>query len=106
MFKILLDQTLWFLIFFSKTLLPVGFSHVVPLILTLVSIYTSFSLEESIMALEEWLSAQEEKVKEIGKDATELEDVYKTLLMQRYWVFWSLSKHCLLNMIVPCCYNK
>uniref|UniRef100_A0A8C3V6R4 Nesprin-2 n=1 Tax=Catharus ustulatus TaxID=91951 RepID=A0A8C3V6R4_CATUS len=41
------------------------------------------SLEESIMALEEWLSAQEKKVKEISKDATELEDVYKTLLMQR-----------------------
>ncbi|OWK58801.1 Nesprin-2 [Lonchura striata] len=41
------------------------------------------SLEESSMALEEWLSAQEEKVKEMNKDDTELEDVYKTLLMQR-----------------------
>ncbi|XP_014105243.1 PREDICTED: nesprin-2 isoform X1 [Pseudopodoces humilis] len=41
------------------------------------------SLEESSMALEEWLSAQEEKVKEINKDDTELENVYKTLLMQR-----------------------
>uniref|UniRef100_A0A8C5NQZ7 Spectrin repeat containing nuclear envelope protein 2 n=1 Tax=Junco hyemalis TaxID=40217 RepID=A0A8C5NQZ7_JUNHY len=41
------------------------------------------SLEESSMALKEWLSAQEEKVKEINKDDTELEDVYKTLLMQR-----------------------
>ncbi|XP_064278968.1 nesprin-2 isoform X2 [Passer domesticus] len=41
------------------------------------------SLEESSMALEEWLSAQEEKVKEVNKDDTELEDVYKTLLMQR-----------------------
>lgn len=58
------------------------------------------------MALEEWLSAQEEKVKEISKDDTELENVYKTLLMQRYWVFWSLSKNCLLNKIVSCCYNK
>uniref|UniRef100_A0A8C0ZEM2 Spectrin repeat containing nuclear envelope protein 2 n=1 Tax=Cyanistes caeruleus TaxID=156563 RepID=A0A8C0ZEM2_CYACU len=37
------------------------------------------SLEESSMALEEWLSAQEEKVKEINKDDTELENVYKTL---------------------------
>uniref|UniRef100_A0A8C3EI66 Spectrin repeat containing nuclear envelope protein 2 n=1 Tax=Corvus moneduloides TaxID=1196302 RepID=A0A8C3EI66_CORMO len=41
------------------------------------------SLEESSMALEEWLSTQEEQVKEINKDATELENVYKTLLMQR-----------------------
>ncbi|XP_058716797.1 nesprin-2 [Poecile atricapillus] len=41
------------------------------------------SLEESSMALEEWLSAQEEKVKEINKDDTELENIYKTLLMQR-----------------------
>ncbi|RMB98642.1 hypothetical protein DUI87_24859 [Hirundo rustica rustica] len=41
------------------------------------------SLEESSMALEEWLSAQEEKVKEINEDDTELENVYKTLLMQR-----------------------
>uniref|UniRef100_A0A8U8C3E0 Uncharacterized protein n=1 Tax=Geospiza parvula TaxID=87175 RepID=A0A8U8C3E0_GEOPR len=41
------------------------------------------SLEESSMALKEWLSAQEEKVKEINKDDAELEDVYKTLLMQR-----------------------
>ncbi|XP_066045092.1 nesprin-2 isoform X1 [Chamaea fasciata] len=41
------------------------------------------SLEESSMALEEWLSAQEEKVKDINKDDTELENVYKTLLMQR-----------------------
>ncbi|XP_063015844.1 nesprin-2 isoform X4 [Melospiza melodia melodia] len=41
------------------------------------------SLEESSMALKEWLSAQEEKVKEINKDDTELEDIYKTLLMQR-----------------------
>lgn len=42
------------------------------------------------MALEEWLSAQEERVKEIDKDDAELENVYETLLMQRYWVFWSL----------------
>uniref|UniRef100_A0A8C0UW16 Spectrin repeat containing nuclear envelope protein 2 n=1 Tax=Cyanistes caeruleus TaxID=156563 RepID=A0A8C0UW16_CYACU len=42
------------------------------------------SLEESSMALEEWLSAQEEKVKEINKDDTELENVYKTLLMKPF----------------------
>ncbi|XP_063255607.1 nesprin-2 [Prinia subflava] len=41
------------------------------------------SLDESSKALEEWLSAWEEKVKEINKDDTELENVYKTLLMQR-----------------------
>lgn len=58
------------------------------------------------MAWEEWLSVQEEKVKEINKDDTELENVYKSLLMQRYWVFWSLSKNCLLNKMVPHWYNK
>uniref|UniRef100_A0A8C3EGB7 Spectrin repeat containing nuclear envelope protein 2 n=1 Tax=Corvus moneduloides TaxID=1196302 RepID=A0A8C3EGB7_CORMO len=42
------------------------------------------SLEESSMALEEWLSTQEEQVKEINKDATELENVYKTLLMKPF----------------------
>uniref|UniRef100_A0A8C5JEC2 Spectrin repeat containing nuclear envelope protein 2 n=1 Tax=Junco hyemalis TaxID=40217 RepID=A0A8C5JEC2_JUNHY len=37
------------------------------------------SLEESSMALKEWLSAQEEKVKEINKDDTELEDLSNSL---------------------------
>ncbi|KAM7109858.1 nesprin-2 [Ciconia maguari] len=41
------------------------------------------SLEESSMVLEEWLTAQEEKLKEIKKDETKLENFYKTLLMQR-----------------------
>uniref|UniRef100_A0A8C3EIB9 Spectrin repeat containing nuclear envelope protein 2 n=1 Tax=Corvus moneduloides TaxID=1196302 RepID=A0A8C3EIB9_CORMO len=37
------------------------------------------SLEESSMALEEWLSTQEEQVKEINKDATELENLVNSL---------------------------
>uniref|UniRef100_A0A8U8BMT5 Uncharacterized protein n=1 Tax=Geospiza parvula TaxID=87175 RepID=A0A8U8BMT5_GEOPR len=37
------------------------------------------SLEESSMALKEWLSAQEEKVKEINKDDAELEDLSNSL---------------------------
>ncbi|KAM9652315.1 nesprin-2 isoform 3-T5 [Morphnus guianensis] len=41
------------------------------------------SLEESSTILEEWLTAQEEKLKEIKKDETKLENFYKTLLMQR-----------------------
>ncbi|KAM9290997.1 nesprin-2 [Morus bassanus] len=41
------------------------------------------SLEGSSMVLEEWLTAQEEKLKEIKKDETKLENFYKTLLMQR-----------------------
>ncbi|XP_076201734.1 nesprin-2 isoform X1 [Aptenodytes patagonicus] len=41
------------------------------------------SLEESTTVLEEWLTAQEEKLKEIKKDETKLENFYKTLLMQR-----------------------
>lgn len=90
MFKIFPDQMQYLCYFFSKTLLPAGFSHVMPLILTWICVFTSFSLEETSMALEEWLSAQEGRVKEIDKDDAELENVYETLLMQRYWVFWSL----------------
>ncbi|XP_075359887.1 nesprin-2 isoform X2 [Mycteria americana] len=41
------------------------------------------SLEESSMVLVEWLTAQEEKLQEIKKDETKLENFYKTLLMQR-----------------------
>ncbi|KAM6073754.1 nesprin-2 [Chlamydotis macqueenii] len=41
------------------------------------------SLEESSTLLEEWLTAQEEKLEEIEKDETKLENFYKTLLMQR-----------------------
>uniref|UniRef100_A0A8C3BV29 Spectrin repeat containing nuclear envelope protein 2 n=1 Tax=Cairina moschata TaxID=8855 RepID=A0A8C3BV29_CAIMO len=41
------------------------------------------SLEESSIVLEEWLITQEEKLQEIEKDETKLEDLYKTLLMQR-----------------------
>uniref|UniRef100_A0A663F6D7 Spectrin repeat containing nuclear envelope protein 2 n=1 Tax=Aquila chrysaetos chrysaetos TaxID=223781 RepID=A0A663F6D7_AQUCH len=41
------------------------------------------SLEESSTILEEWLTAQEEKLKEIKKDETKLENFYKTLLIQR-----------------------
>ncbi|XP_054017708.1 nesprin-2 [Dryobates pubescens] len=41
------------------------------------------SLEESSTVLEEWLTAQEEKLQEIKKDETKLENFYKTLLMQR-----------------------
>uniref|UniRef100_A0A8B9BUY5 Spectrin repeat containing nuclear envelope protein 2 n=1 Tax=Anser brachyrhynchus TaxID=132585 RepID=A0A8B9BUY5_9AVES len=41
------------------------------------------SLEESSTVLEEWLITQEEKLQEIEKDETKLEDLYKTLLMQR-----------------------
>ncbi|XP_071413447.1 nesprin-2 isoform X2 [Pithys albifrons albifrons] len=41
------------------------------------------SLEESRLVLEEWLSAQEEKLKEIDKDESKLENFYRTLLMQR-----------------------
>ncbi|KAM6130878.1 nesprin-2 [Pterocles gutturalis] len=40
-------------------------------------------LEESSMVLDEWLTAQEEKLKKIKKDETKLENFYKTLLMQR-----------------------
>ncbi|XP_053922750.1 nesprin-2 [Cuculus canorus] len=41
------------------------------------------SLEESSTALEEWLAAQEERLEEIKKDETKLENFCKTLLMQR-----------------------
>ncbi|OXB54356.1 hypothetical protein ASZ78_006237 [Callipepla squamata] len=41
------------------------------------------SLQESSTVLEKWLSTQEEKLKEIKKDETKLENLYKTLLMQR-----------------------
>ncbi|XP_054681925.1 nesprin-2 isoform X1 [Grus americana] len=41
------------------------------------------SLEESRTVLEEWLTAQEEKLEEIKKDETKLENFYKTVLMQR-----------------------
>ncbi|XP_075568151.1 nesprin-2 [Pelecanus crispus] len=41
------------------------------------------SLEESSTVLEEWLTAQEEKLKEVKKDETKLENFYETLLMQR-----------------------
>ena len=77
-----------------------------PLILTCVCIYTLFSLEESSTVLEEWLTAQEEKLEEIKKDETKLENFYKTLLIQRYCFLWSLSKNCPLKKIAPCCYNK
>ncbi|NXI70462.1 SYNE2 protein, partial [Anseranas semipalmata] len=41
------------------------------------------SLEESSTVLEEWLTTQEEKLQEIQKDETKLENLYKTLIMQR-----------------------
>ncbi|XP_065605086.1 nesprin-2 isoform X2 [Cyrtonyx montezumae] len=41
------------------------------------------SLQESSTVLEKWLTTQEEKLKEIKKDETKLENLYKTLLMQR-----------------------
>ncbi|KAM6311325.1 nesprin-2 [Aegotheles albertisi] len=41
------------------------------------------SLEESSMVLQEWLTDQEEKLEDIKKDETKLENFYKTLLMQR-----------------------
>ncbi|XP_064317024.1 nesprin-2 [Phalacrocorax carbo] len=41
------------------------------------------SLEESSIVWEEWLTAQEEKLKEIKKDETKLENFYETLLTQR-----------------------
>ncbi|KAM6445512.1 nesprin-2 isoform 2-T3 [Rhynochetos jubatus] len=41
------------------------------------------SLGERSTALGEWLTAQEEKLEEIEKDETKLENSYKTLLMQR-----------------------
>ncbi|XP_026705487.1 nesprin-2 isoform X2 [Athene cunicularia] len=41
------------------------------------------SLEESSTVLEEWLTAQEEKLEETKKDETKLENFHKTLLMQR-----------------------
>ncbi|KAM6069250.1 nesprin-2 [Theristicus caerulescens] len=41
------------------------------------------SLKESSTVLEEWLTAQEEKLEEVKKDETRLENFYKTLLMQR-----------------------
>ncbi|XP_057272197.1 nesprin-2 isoform X1 [Pezoporus wallicus] len=41
------------------------------------------SLEESSTVLEGWLTAQEEKLKEIKNDETKLEKLYRTLLMQR-----------------------
>jgi len=66
-----------------------------PPILTCICIYTPFSLEESSMVLEEWLTAQELKLEEIRKDETKLENFYKTLLMQRYHFLSLLSKDCL-----------
>ncbi|XP_030338707.1 nesprin-2 isoform X2 [Strigops habroptila] len=41
------------------------------------------SLEESSKVLEGWLTAQEEKLKEVKNDETKFENFYKTLLMQR-----------------------
>ncbi|NXC37840.1 SYNE2 protein, partial [Penelope pileata] len=41
------------------------------------------SLEESSTVLEKWLTTQEEKLQEIKKDETKLENLYKVLLMQR-----------------------
>uniref|UniRef100_A0A8C2T0X3 Spectrin repeat containing nuclear envelope protein 2 n=1 Tax=Coturnix japonica TaxID=93934 RepID=A0A8C2T0X3_COTJA len=41
------------------------------------------SLQESSTVLEKWLTTQEEKLQEIKKDETKLENLYKTLLMQR-----------------------
>ncbi|NWX82754.1 SYNE2 protein, partial [Nothoprocta pentlandii] len=41
------------------------------------------SLQESSTGLEEWLATQEEKLKEIQKDKTKLENYYQVLLMQR-----------------------
>uniref|UniRef100_A0A8C8E8W0 Spectrin repeat containing nuclear envelope protein 2 n=1 Tax=Otus sunia TaxID=257818 RepID=A0A8C8E8W0_9STRI len=41
------------------------------------------SLEESSTVLEEWLTAQEEKLEETKKDETKVENFYKTLLTQR-----------------------
>lgn len=55
-----------------------------PLILTCTSIYSLFSLQESSTVLEKWLTTQEKKLQEIKKDETKLENLYKTLLMQRY----------------------
>lgn len=68
-----------------------------PFILTYVCIYILFSLEESGTVLEGWLTAQEEKLKEIKNDETKLEKLYRTLLAQRYCFLWSLSKNCLLK---------
>lgn len=63
-----------------------------PLILTCTCVYSLFSLEESSIVLEEWLITQEEKLQEIEKDETKLEDLYKTLLMQRYHYLWALPE--------------
>ncbi|XP_030307946.1 nesprin-2 [Calypte anna] len=41
------------------------------------------SLEENLTILQEWLTDQEEKLEEIKKDETKLENFYKGLLMQR-----------------------
>ncbi|XP_042670139.1 nesprin-2 isoform X5 [Centrocercus urophasianus] len=41
------------------------------------------SLQESSTVLEKWLTTQEEKLHEIKEDETKLENLYKTLLMQR-----------------------
>ncbi|XP_010221465.1 PREDICTED: nesprin-2 [Tinamus guttatus] len=41
------------------------------------------SLQESSIGLEEWLATQEEKLQEIQKDKTKLENYYQILLMQR-----------------------
>uniref|UniRef100_G1NLB5 Spectrin repeat containing nuclear envelope protein 2 n=1 Tax=Meleagris gallopavo TaxID=9103 RepID=G1NLB5_MELGA len=41
------------------------------------------SLQESNTVLEKWLTTQEEKLHEIKKDEIKLENLYKTLLMQR-----------------------
>jgi len=61
-----------------------GFTCAMPLILTCTSIYSLFSLQESSTVLEKWLTTQEKKLQEIKKDETKLENLYKTLLMQRY----------------------
>lgn len=63
-----------------------------PLILSCTCVYSLFSLEESSTVLEEWLITQEEKLQEIEKDETKLEDLYKTLLMQRYRCLRALPK--------------
>lgn len=63
-----------------------------PLILTCTCIYSLFSLQESSTVLEKWLTTQEKKLQEIKKDETKLENLYKTLLMQRYCCLWALPK--------------
>ncbi|XP_067151183.1 nesprin-2 [Apteryx mantelli] len=48
-----------------------------------VSLQQLSSLKESSTGLEEWLASQEEKLQEVQKDETKLENFCQTLLMQR-----------------------